>query len=604
MNVNRLIFSGLFLCLPLWADLQIRSVETDKAVYRPNEKVSLTAEVFNTTENAEHGTMKLECLSGIDCREMLLKKEVLLKPGRNILRFETTVNGEYGKEFCLSLEQNGKKNVRNVLCEVYPGIIKFPRIHVLCVDAGYYVNYPDEAIRKQAEQYKKSGCNILKFFEWMPVWSEIVPEKDWWFHARWKNDISKRRLQEIEKFKVSRQKLRCWNQILRQKGILMVGYDNLTVAREAVWGKNGRLCDRKTGKPMRLWFCWDDLYSPNCAAYAADYGKMMRKSVEMIGWDGFFHDSFVGWSRRTANGVLDDGKPATDLNYDGVQSKILTEIEKNLSDIAPSFVQILNGLPWEVMSLQREVEGRTLQLTDRKTLKETLLKNRALFDPQTARHPNVIWMSEVVTGQPANRYYHTFGLIHQSVRQFTGQVVSNSALSYRQWDRPEDFVPALATYYANGLGTYAGFRLSRKCQEYYRKYTDFAIRYSRYLFDPELKWVDEKALRASRTDFDFTDTTFLRKSGEKHTLCMNLLNYPANRDIFSGNHEKPEVKKTFDVAYIPSFPYKAVRCFLMSPDQQKTMLPQELLVRREGNVLQITVPSLEYWNLIVWKFEN
>lgn len=85
---------------------------------------------------------------------------------------------------------------------------------------------------------------------------------------------------------------------------------------------------------------------------------------------------------------------------------------------------------------------------------------------------------------------------------------------------------------------------------------------------------------------------------------MNLLNYPANRDIFSGNHEKPEVKKTFDVAYIPSFPYKAVRCFLMSPDQQKTMLPQELLVRREGNVLQITVPSLEYWNLIVWKFEN
>ncbi len=72
-------------------------------------------------------------------------------------------------------------------------------------------------------------------------------------------------------------------------------------------------------------------------------------------------------------------------------------------------------------------------------------------------------MSEVVSSQPANRYYKTFGLLHQAARQYTGQPNANSALSDHKWERPQDFRSALAVYYANGIGIFIGFNTNQAC---------------------------------------------------------------------------------------------------------------------------------------------
>ena len=581
------------------AAVVIHSLETDKMVYRPGEPIRLSAQVENTGKAPCPVKIEIIRRNGID-NTASEPSGATLKPGRQTLKYQFTAQGEYGKEFQLVI-RNGKQTAeRSVLCEVYPGLIKFPRIQVLCVDSGYYLSYPDKSIVRNAVQYRKSYCNILKFFEWMPVWSEVVPTEDWWFSPRWKNDISKRRMKEIEKFKVSKAKIIKWKQELQKNGIKLIGYDNLTVAPGYIWQKYGRLIDPQTRKPMRLWFRWDDLYSPNTDRYAPEYGRKMRQSVEMFGWDGFFHDSFVGWSRRTAKALNEQGGKATELDYDGVQSKVLGEIERNLKDISPDFIQMVNGLPWEVMSLQKEVEGKMLRITDRATLKSELIRNREKFDPLTAKHPNIIWMSEVVTSKPANRLYHTFGLIHQSVRQFTSQVVSNSSLSYRKWDKAEDFAPALAMYYANGLGTYSRFNLNRECLEIYRKYTEFAIRYSEFLFDPQLKWIDENSVSASVPEIYFADTSFVKKDGEKITCCMNLLNLPANRDFFKGEHEKPEIRKNFRITCRIPAGTGRIRCHVLSPDNDGK--PLELKVREDNGTAAVTVPELEYWDLLIWQF--
>lgn len=596
--ITLLLLCGAF----AFADVKIISFAADKVVYRPGEKINLSAAVRNTDKKAVDVKVKLTALSGINNIQVITEKTVKLSAGNSDLKFSTDAKGEYGVEFKLEITAGNKKVSRSRLAEVYPGVIKFTRTQVVCVDGGFYVTYPDKSIAARADKYKDNYTNIVKFFEWMPRWCELSPKEDWWFAPRWVHSISKRRAKEIEKFKTSKAKIIKWRKELNDNGIKLIGYDNLTVAREHLWKKYGRIYDKKTRKPIAVWYRWENQFSPNVANLAPYYGKEMRRSVDMFGWDGFFHDSFVGWSRRTANAVDENGKPATKLNYDGVQARVLREIDKNLTDIRPDFLHMVNGLPWEIMTLQREVEGKMLAITDRAILKKELIKNKAKFDPLTAKQKNVVWMSEVVTGRPANRLYHTFGLIHQSARQFTEQPVCNSSLSYRKWEKAEDFAPAIAMYYANGLGVYGSLWVVGPCRAIYKKYTEFAIRYSEFLFDPKLKWVDEKALASSEKNVYFIDTTFRKKSGKKTNLVMNLLNLPENKDFFKGAHNKPAVRKNFTISYKPDFKFSKVKCFAVSPDWQEVK-PQELKVAVANGKVSVKVPSLEYWNMLVWDFE-
>ena len=296
------------------------------------------------------------------------------------------------------------------------------------------------------------------------------------------------------------------------------------------------------------------------------------------------------------------GKPATALNYDGVQAQVIREINKNLAEVNPKFLQMVNGLPWEIMTLQREVEGKMLSITDRAVLKKKLIENRDKFDPLTAKEKNIVWMSEVVTGRPANCLYHTFGLIHQSARQFTDQPICNSSLSYRKWEKIEDFAPALAMYYANGLGVYGNLWLSKECSSLYKKYTEFAIRYSEFLFDTDLKWVSETSLSSGNDKVYFADTTFQRKRSGKNILVMNLLNLPDNRNFFKGAHNKPAVCSNFEISCKPDFKFKTARCYAASPDLNGTA-PVELPIKNTDGRLSVSVPSLEYWTLLVWEFK-
>ena len=594
-----LLFLFSFLLL---AEVNITSFEAEKMLYRPGEKINLNAIVRNTGVNAVEASVEVISFTGIKDRHIAAKKKVQLAPGSTTLKFTFDAKGEYGIEYKLEITAAGKKVASSVLCEVYADVVKFTRTAVICVDGGYYLKYPDNQIEKRAVSFRRSYTNVVKFFEWMPMWSDPVIHKDWWFAPRWEHDISKRRMKEIEKFKVSKAKIIKWKKELQKNGILLIGYDNLSVAPEYIWKKVGGIHDRKTGKPIAVWYTWNNQRSPNVANMAPMYGKKMRESVDIFGWDGFFHDSFVGWSRRTANAVDEHGKPATALNYDGVQAQVIREINKNLAEVNPKFLQMVNGLPWEIMTLQREVEGKMLSITDRAVLKKKLIENRDKFDPLTAKEKNIVWMSEVVTGRPANCLYHTFGLIHQSARQFTDQPICNSSLSYRKWEKIEDFAPALAMYYANGLGVYGNLRLSKECSSLYKKYTEFAIRYSEFLFGTDLKWVSETSLSSGNDKVYFADTTFQRKRSGKNILVMNLLNLPDNRNFFKGAHNKPAVCSNFEISCKPDFKFKTARCYAASPDLNGTA-PVELPIKNTDGRLSVSVPSLEYWTLLVWEFK-
>ena len=584
------------------ADIKTLSFESDKMLYRPGEKINLKAVVRNTDKKAVDAEIEVFSKSGINNKRSVAKQKMKLANGNSVLNFSDIAQGEYGVEFQLVINAAGKKASISRLCEVYPGVVKFPRTMIICVDGGFYLAYPDKNIVERANKFRNSYVNIVKFYEWMPCWSEVVSDKEWWFAPRWEHDISKRRMKQIEKFKTSKAKIIKWQNELAQNGILLIGYDNLSVAPEYVWKKFGRIYDKKSNKPIAIWYKWDNQFSPNVTNMAPWYGKQMRESVKTFGWNGFFHDSLVGWSRRNANAVDENGNPATKLTYDGVQALVLNEIDKNLADISPDFLHMVNGLPWEITTLQREVEGKMLGITDRAVLKKALVENKEKFDPLTAKQKNVVWMSEVVTGRPANRLYHTFGLIHQSARQFTEQPVCNSSLSYRKWEKAEDFAPAIALYYANGIGVYGNLRLNRICNDVYKKYTEFAIRYSEFLFDTKMKWAAENAIEVSDKNIYCIDTAFVKNSGSSRKLVMNLLNLPDNKDFYKGNHNKPEIRKNFTISYKPDFKFKKVRCFAASPDWKNTV-PVELAVKNTNGRLSVAVPSLEYWNLLIWEFK-
>ena len=259
MEMKKVFILFLFLSSALLlADIKILSFHADKMLYRPGEKINFSADVRNTGKSSVDTVVKMTSLSGINDQKVIADRKVKLSAGSSNLLFSIDAAGEYGVEFLLEITADGKKISKSVFVEVYPGVIKFPRTAVICVDGGFYVTYPDKDIEKRSEKFKNSYTNIVKFFEWMPVWSDPVTDKEWWFAPRWEHSISKRRMKEIEKFKTSKAKIIKWKKELQQNGILLIGYDNLSVAPEYIWKKVGRIYDKKTRKPVAIWYKWEN----------------------------------------------------------------------------------------------------------------------------------------------------------------------------------------------------------------------------------------------------------------------------------------------------------------------------------------------------------
>ena len=83
---------------------------------------------------------------------------------------------------------------------------------------------------------------------------------------------------------------------------------------------------------------------------------------------------------------------------------------------------------------------------------------------------------------------------------------------------------------------------------------------------------------------------------------MNLLNLPDNRNFFKGAHNKPAACSNFEISCKPDFKFKTARCYAASPDLNGTA-PVELPVKNTDGRLSVSVPSLEYWTLLVWEFK-
>ncbi len=133
----------------------------------------------------------------------------------------------------------------------------------------------------------------------------------------------------------------------------------------------------------RMRYTWGDWYHPSCDKLWETYPGMVKRSVQRFGWDGIFHDSFVGWSRRTANAVNEKGEPATELTYDGVQGQFIEKINAVMLPDNPHFGRVVNGLPDDIMNLPKEYTGENLQISDRVKLKAGLNDHRRAFDPVT-----------------------------------------------------------------------------------------------------------------------------------------------------------------------------------------------------------------------------
>ncbi|GEM_PF-4019573 len=580
-------------------NIRLAAVSIDKMLYRPGEVITVSAAVENVSAEPLVVTAKLIRESDLNRREVVAEKEFTLAPGKSAIALNDTAKEEYGYCYVIELaEKDCAPLAASDLCEVYFVANKFVRIIVLCPDAGMYPSFPEEKVISRVADLKKNRCNVLEFFEWGEFFN-LMPQGAEWMHPRWKHDISKRRASEIEKFRISEKKIAEWRRETKKNGILLISYDECACAHKDIWEKSGRIYNAQTGKVIRNFYLWDDIYAPNCDKAAPLYADVMLNTTKRFDWDGNFHDSFVGWSRRTANAVDEYGDPATKLTYDQVQGQWVRLINEKVLPLKPYFLHVLNGMPGEASTLPHEVYGANLSIDNRKALKEKILATRDTFDPDTAKQKNCVWMSEVVTSSPANRRYETFGLLHQSARQFCRQGISNSFISYHKWSREEDFAPIMALYYANGMGTFASLQLAEKTLPVYRNYTDFAIRYAKYLFDLNLAWVDENDISCSDPALYYQDVAFSRDNGDGEIdYCVNLLNFAADHNILAP-HEKPAVRENVKITLKVKANLKEFSAFAGSPDVAADNMVK-LDVKKLGNdTIEVVVPRVEYWTLLV-----
>jgi len=138
----------------------------------------------------------------------------------------------------------------------------------------------------------------------------------------------------------------------------------------------------------------------------------------------------------------------------------------------------------------------------------------------------------------------------------------------------------------------------RPMMEYYK----FRIRYSAYLYDNHIRWIPPEKVNFVKVDAPprvyWKEYVYEKPTPAGKEFLLHFVNMPQAKYFWRRN-EPPLKRKNIKVRMDLPEGYPGVKVYLLSPDSGYEA--KELAVIRQGGEIEFTLPSLEYYDLVVVK---
>jgi len=618
-------------------------VTSDKLLYRPGEDARIAVKIFNPLGRDRKLRVVLSRRRGVDPPSKLMERDVTVRKGTSEVASYTLrgISSEYGHFIRARIFEDGKEiSAADCVFEMADDWAKIARFVNDDCSEKFDPDFPREEITDvHIPLWRKLYVNCVEFQgNYLYYGRHYTEEEEWNFPAPYRLNNA-----------MSARTIKAWTEAGRRNGIRVITYSETgclspelefdkkhprwilygpvvfpkeTASLHALWMYFGKRLERvfPAGKPI---------VAPDMHAF--DYGDMramteylaedIAAAAARFGWEGAFFDSFPWALDASAYACDGNGKRINTASPGGIGYRFLKRLREE--------VRKRTGRDFFVFANFGVPQGLTPWHEKNPDLEE-FRRNRAIYRKVAGQvgafileqHPAPsIFHSKDPLGR--FRYPQT---IEDTVRALRLIREANDVdvpvmLLPLQYGRGlnRSAVDAKLLYsccYASGVlidiprGTFPRKVLSEPLSTYpylavEANMNKFAARYGQYLFDPSIRW-----LAAGRVHCKVPETvwwkelvSFRDREDGGREIYVHLINRPAVPLTWGRKVAAPKPLADIPVTLPPRMGGKVLKgVWCISPDGDHN--PVELKFEMRAGGAAVTVPHLEYWTMLLGRYER
>ncbi|MDO9542957.1 MAG: glycoside hydrolase family 66 protein [Kiritimatiellia bacterium] len=591
--------------------LAVRDFSSRKLLHDFNEEVSLSGIVVNREQSEQNVVAEVLIKKGVDQVIQVDKQQLTIPAGseKEVAFIWNPGTAEYGFAAYISLKTPGGKEIAvsaPAVFEVCHDWQKVCRQGSFCVYHQYLsADFSTNQINEVLRHYRSFSLNMFEMFgEYGRFIGDLTPEGESWPYVL--GDISPH--PSVKKLIISKAKIKDWIRQSHAAGIKVIGY--IHTPSYTVPDDSWIVYDPSTKKPMEMsytdnpadtrWLNEHKVYFPNALKWKDVFAKELAESIKEYDWDGWFLDTFNGLCENTAKGVDKEGKRLTTMTADEVYAETLKTLAKATKAIKSNFVLVPNGLHHVLYGIElgprRDMFGANLE-------KFKYPKGNQFAD---------LWFYE---GQDISRRANSpwqTGRALRAVREATGRPVWGiffiAGVDNNQWCTVQAVNPFMALLFSNGISYWDHFPPHGKDElaAATAAYLKFACRYGQYLYDLDIHWTPKGMVEVNAPEHVYwKGNTFQRQFKDHLEVYVHLINF--DKCYLQAKLQDPQrgvPAKVNNIRVTVNLPagYAKAKAYEVTPDGDQEAQAVKAVVK-DGKV-RVTVPSLEYWDMLVLRLEK
>ncbi|MFH0796508.1 MAG: glycoside hydrolase family 66 protein [Candidatus Omnitrophota bacterium] len=618
----------------------VAEVASDKIMYRPGENARLIVKLDNQRTGDGNFNVVLYLGRGVQEPKKLTEWNAEVKSGasRSLEYTIKNLREEYGYYALAKISENNQEILRSdCVFEVADNWAKISRHYT---DVGFEKLVPDlpedEITGVHIPIWRKLYINTVHFFSQNVYFSQHYTDKEEWdfLYPGTLNNLKSART------------IQMWTKAGKENGIHILCYTEPGSLSPELkfdtlhpdWIIYGPLTYPETTKHLYClphWYQSPDasfpkgkpIVGPDLHMY--DVGDMCAmtdyladdwaKAVQRFGWEGSFFDSFPWQLECSAWGHNKDGKPLNTLLPDEIGARLLSRIKAEILKVTgQKFITIANFAPSDGVSPWHDENINFEDFQKNKAVyRKTLSELGIVFLEQ---HPFPLLLQEkdlsgkFLYPQTIEDTVHALRLIREANDVNVPVMLMPLQYTRRLNNTVVDAHLLYSSSYASGVLLSLGsgtpprqilttLLSASPIYEVEANYNKFAARYGEYLFDLNIRWLpQEQVMCSAPANVWWKDLVSYRKYNDgRMDIYIHLINRPDVPLTWGKKMNPPVPLNNIEVSIKDQKGKKLTGVWCISPNGKHN--PLSLETQHENGKITVTVSRLEYWTMLVCRFE-
>ncbi|MFH0796026.1 MAG: glycoside hydrolase family 66 protein [Candidatus Omnitrophota bacterium] len=624
--------------VPLIAKTLSAGVSSDKILYAPGESPKFTIVINNNRRKDAQLHIILLLRRGVEEPTVIKEWNTFLRNGssKSLNYICHNIRDEYGYLLRAIIKEDGVEIAQSdCVFEMADNWAKIARYNGDSGEEKLVSDFPQEEIdRVHIPLWRKLHLNCIEMFGQHVFFNQHFTDNDEW-NSPYPNHFNRR---------VSAKTTQMWVKACKDNGIRILTYSESGALSPELkfdlihpeWIVYGPLKFPDATKYLyTMWMYFPDMAGTFPAGkpvvapdlHYNDVGDMramtgylakdFAQATKRFGWEGCFFDSLPWAFEDSAFGCDKNGKPLNVLSPDEIGAQFLSQLKKEIyKDTGVKFVPVANfGLP-EGLSPWREVNPDLQDFRKSRAIYRKTASEMGIFCVEQQSFPT--WKD------PSGQYIYP-QTIEETVRALRLIREANDVnvpvmllpLRYVTGlsQTPVDANFLYSSAAASGVLLFMGrVTLPRRvlelsmsedpAMEVEANYNRFASRYGEYLFDLNIRWLPKEEVECFVPEnVWWKDLVSCRKYGDgRFDIYVHLINRPDFPMTWGKTLGIPKPLNDVSVSVKNQEKKKLAGIWAISPNGSHD--PQRLEVKEEDGKSVVIIPRLDYWMMLVCKFEE